>query len=77
MALKTDPYCFACGKQCDSLAGDPSRWPVHLGNDHDAHIGCVNQAFRNLQAIGEVLSKHGKVVNMADFAVTIDHLLVA
>lgn len=37
-----DP-CVICGEPCNSLAGNPSLWPVRLGNDGWRHIGCVNR----------------------------------
>lgn len=42
--------CFLCGDETEPLAGNPGRWPVHLGNDRDAHVACVNLVLRAYEA---------------------------
>lgn len=44
-----DEPCYYCGKPCDSLAGNPSKWPIPLCHT-DApgvvkwhHTGCVTE----------------------------------
>lgn len=34
--------CCICLTDCDGLAGNPAKWPVYLGNNRAAHMGCVN-----------------------------------
>jgi hypothetical protein len=72
--MESDPYCRLCSKQCNSLAGNPGKWPVHLGNDYDAHISCVNEWLDVIRVIGRKLSEHGIVVNVRDMPEAIDQL---
>jgi hypothetical protein len=38
-----DAPCLICGEPCSALAGNPSLWPLRLGNDGWHHTGCVNR----------------------------------
>jgi len=38
-----DGTCVICGERTVSIAGNPSRWPVRLGNDGWRHVSCVNR----------------------------------
>lgn len=39
--LPLHAVCFLCNQPCNVVAGDPGLWPVHLGNDRNAHVACV------------------------------------
>lgn len=45
--------CYYCHKACDSLAGNPSMWPVGLSHPDDPgrmkwhHTGCVSERLDN------------------------------
>jgi hypothetical protein len=49
--------CYYCGKPCNSLAGDPSKWPIPLCHSDDPgkvkwhHIGCVSERLEQLAAL--------------------------
>lgn len=44
-----DQPCYYCGEPCNSLAGNPGVWPIHLTHKDDPgkvkwhHIGCVQK----------------------------------
>lgn len=40
--------CLICGEPCSSLAGNPSLWPVRLGNNGWHHVGCINKELAEL-----------------------------
>jgi hypothetical protein len=59
--------CNLCAESCDSLAGNPSRWPTflpfHGGNGKLGayHIGCVSTAIASL-------TQHQKALRLAAYA---------
>lgn len=48
--------CYYCEKACNSLAGNPSKWPIPLCHADDPgkvkwhHIGCVSSRLAQLEA---------------------------
>ncbi len=45
-----DEPCKMCGERCNSLAGDPAKWPVYLGNDlRHTHVGCVLKKLKEME----------------------------
>jgi hypothetical protein len=55
-----DGLCYYCGEMTDSLAGNPSEWPVFLCHADDPgkmkphHSGCVSKRLRDYDAKIEI-----------------------
>ncbi|MFI5296483.1 MAG: hypothetical protein ACHREM_00175 [Polyangiales bacterium] len=49
-----DEPCYYCKETCDSLAGNPSRWPIALCHEDDPgvvkwhHVGCVSDRLHRI-----------------------------
>ena len=61
-----DEPCLICLKPCNTFAGNPSLWPVRLGNDGWHHVGCLNDALRELERLrappeADVMKRAGSV----------------
>lgn len=60
--------CFYCKEKCDSLAGNPSKWPIKLPVDPDSpgkpkhlHVGCVLMRLKKLEEIEKVIDRQWKM----------------
>lgn len=54
--------CYYCNKACDSLAGNPSLWPIALCHSDEPgvvkwhHTGCVSERLEKLEKIKSIIN---------------------
>jgi len=54
-----DEPCYYCGEYCNSLAGNPSLWPVALCHTDEPgvvkwhHTGCVSERLEDFKKMAE------------------------
>jgi hypothetical protein len=65
--VEKDGDCYYCGKKTNSLAGNPSEWPVMLCHSDDPgkvkfhHTGCVDKRLYILDKIKELMKSYKEV----------------
>ena len=52
-----DEPCVICSSNCSALSGNPSLWPVRLGNDGWRHVGCINKQLEERDELRQALEE--------------------
>lgn len=55
--------CLDCESRCSSLAGNPNKWPVYLG-DGWRHVGCVRKTLKEAASLRAVAEAARSLLNV-------------